>query len=127
MPLSLLIDEIVQRHDARQLGDVARERAHVMVGAGDLDLDRQLGVELFHLLLLRGLEELELQAAPEAGLVDVGQQRVDLGAVGQLLHQRAEGLLDLVQLLHVELEVDRLGLLLRVLVLELDLLAFGAW
>ena len=45
-PLSLAIDEVVERDDARQLRDVARERAHVVVGAGDLDLDRQLGVEV---------------------------------------------------------------------------------
>ena len=80
--MSLLIDDVVQRDDPRQLRDVARERAHVVVVAGDPDVDRQLGVEIGHPLLRRRLEQLELQAAAEARLVDVGQQRVHLALFG---------------------------------------------
>ena len=64
-----------------------------------LIVDRQLGVEVGHVLLRGRPEQLELQPAAEARLVDVGQQRVHLGPVGQLLQQRAERLLDLAQLL----------------------------
>jgi len=80
--------------------------------AGDADADRQLGVEVREPLLHGGLEQLEHETPPEAGLVDVGQQGVDLGPVGQLLHQRAERLLDLRQLRDVQVVVDGLGLLL---------------
>ena len=64
------------------------------------------------------LEQLELQAAAEARLVDVGQQRFHLGLVRQLLEHGAEGLLDVGQLLAVSLQVDRLALLVEELVAQ---------
>src|SRR6185312_15127509 len=69
-------------------------------------------------------EEVEGEAASEARLVDVDQQRVHLALVGQLLQERAEGLLDLHALLLVGLEVHRELLLLEEGVLLLvDVLA----
>src|SRR6185503_5409585 len=79
--------EVVERDDPRQRRDVARERADVVVVAGYLDADRQLGVEVGHLLLWRRTEQVELEAAAETRLVDVRQQRVDLGAVRKLLDE----------------------------------------
>ena len=61
-----------------------------MVGAGDLDVDRKLGVEVGHLFRRCRLEQLKLQAAAESGLVDVRQQRIHLGLIGQLLEQGTE-------------------------------------
>src|SRR6185503_10003838 len=80
--------------------------------------DRQLGVELAHDVAGGGLEQLELQAAPEASLVDIDQQRIHLRLVRQLAQQRAELHVDLAQLLAVQIEVDRLALLVEVLLLQ---------
>src|SRR6266536_2499386 len=113
--------DVVKRHDSGKLRDVAREGAHVMITSGDFDADREFGVEIGQPLLGRRLEQLELQAAAEASLIDVGQQRVHLRLVGKLLEQCAEGLFDLAQLLDIQLKVDGLGLLRRVRVSELDL------
>src|SRR5581483_6087301 len=117
---------VVERHDARELADVAREGAHVVVGAHDLHRDRQLGIELALRLAGRRPEQLELQPAPEAGLVDVDQERVHLRAVGQLAQQGAELRVDLAQLLAVQVEVDRLLLLVDILGLQLLFLAAAA-
>src|SRR5690606_20491251 len=65
------------------------------------------------------LEQLELQAAAEAGLVDVLQQRVHLGAVGPLLDQRAELSVALGVPRTTGVEVDRLPLLRYPLVTKL--------
>src|SRR5205085_4546997 len=62
--------ELVERHDARQLRDIARERAHVVIAAGYFHRDRQLGIEVSHLLGRGRLEELELQASSETRLID---------------------------------------------------------
>ena len=93
-----------------------------MIAAGDTHGDRQLGVEILH-DLGAGLEELELQAAPEARLVDVGQQRLHLGTVRQLLEQRAELAVDLAQLTAVLGEIDGLPLLVDPVFLERRLFA----
>src|SRR6185295_16866285 len=68
----------------------------------------------------------ELQAAAQPRLVDVGQERVHLRLVGELLQERAERLLDLLQLLDVDVVVDRLRLLRGVLLLQLDLFLLRA-
>jgi hypothetical protein len=93
-----------------------------VIVAQELHLDRQLGVEIAHALLRRGLEQLELQTAAEARLVDVDEQRVHLRLVRQLAQQGAELGVDLAQLLAVEIQVDRLPLLGEVVLLELLLL-----
>src|SRR5690606_11576635 len=102
--------QVVERHDARQLGDVGGKTAKVVVVAVDLERDRHLGIEVPERLLAR-LEQFEPQAAFQAGLDDVGQQAVHLRAIRQLLEQIAEGALDLDHLLLVGIEIDRLGLL----------------
>src|SRR6185369_11429984 len=95
----------------RQLRNVARESTDIVVVADDLDLDRQLSIEIRHDLGARGLEQLELQATPKTRLVDVRQQRFHLRAIGQLLQHGAERLLDVGELFAISLEIDRLALL----------------
>src|SRR5262249_37541073 len=58
-------------------------------------------------------------------LIDVYEQRIHLGLVRQLLEQGTEGFLDLLLLLHVELEIDGLRLLRRELVAQLLFLVPG--
>jgi len=92
---------VIQRDDARQLADVARECPHVVVGAGDLERDGPLSIELAGDFAGRRAKELELQAAAKPRLVDVDEQCVHLRAIGQLAQQRAELRIDLAQLLPV--------------------------
>jgi hypothetical protein len=82
--------DVVQGHDAGQRSDAARETAHLVISARQADADRQLGVEVFLDLSLR-LEQLLLEARPEAGLRDVDQQVRHFGLVRQLPQHRAEG------------------------------------
>jgi hypothetical protein len=97
-----------------------------VVVARDADVHGKLRVELGEVLGGRRLEELELQPAAEARLVDVDEERVHLALVGQLLQERAKGLLDLGALLLVRLQVHGELLLLeeRFLLLGHVLLAF---
>ncbi len=76
--------------------------------AGDAQRDRQFGVVVLHHDLARA-EQLELQAAAEAGLVDVGQQRIHLGLAGELLLELGHVFLDLALLLAQLGQVHRLG------------------
>ena len=94
-----------------------------MIAAGHLYRDRPLGVELARDFRGRGPEELELQPAAEPRLVDVDEQRIHLRAVRQLAQERAELRIDLAQLLPVQIQIDRLLLLVEVLVLEPRFLA----
>ena len=94
-----------------------------MVAAGHRDGNRPLGVELARDLGRRGAEQLELQPAAEAGLVDVDEQRVHLRAVRQLAQERAELRVDLAQLLAMQVEVDGLLLLVEILLLQPPFLA----
>ena len=79
--LQLVVDVLVRRrdhhvvqcHDAGQCRDAADEFTQLVVAAGKTDLDRQLGVEILGLLLLR-FEFLLLQAGGKAGLRDIHQQ-----------------------------------------------------
>src|SRR5678815_5240686 len=57
--------DVVQRHDARQRGDAADERADRMEAAGQTHLDRQLGVEVLDDLRAR-LEQLLIEAGGRA-------------------------------------------------------------
>jgi len=70
--------QVVQRDDPGQVGDVAGEGAQVVVAPRYAHRDRQLGVVVLQHDLSRP-EQLELQSAPDAGLVDVRQQRVHFG------------------------------------------------
>ena len=81
-----------------------------MVAAAQADLDGQLGVEIL-LLLGLGLEQLLLEPGGQSGLRDIDQQARHLGLAGELAQQRAEGALDVFQLLLVDLEVDGFGVL----------------
>ena len=125
---ALVIDDanVIQRDDSRKLRHIAGECSHIMISACHLHRDRQFGVEIGHPLARRRPEELELQPAAKPRLVDVGQQRVHFTLVRQLLEQRAERLLDLLELLNIELEVDRLGLLFGVRNAELRFLILRA-
>jgi hypothetical protein len=98
---------VLQGDDARQVGHVGREGAHVVVAARHADGDGQFGVVVLD-LDLAGAEQLELQAAAQAGLVDVGQQRVHLGLARQLLFELGHVLLHLQLLLAQLAQVDRL-------------------
>ena len=80
------------------------------IAARQADLDRQLGVEVAVLLRLR-LEQLLLQARGHARLRDVDQQVVHFGLARQLPQHRAEGFLDVLELLLVEVQVHGLGVL----------------
>src|SRR5579883_3387734 len=103
--------DVVQGDDARQRRDAADELAELVVAAAQLDLDRQLGVEVLLHLRLR-LEQLLGEPGRKAGLRDVDQQARHLGLARQLAQQGAEGALDVLQLLLVDLEVHGLGVLL---------------
>ena len=94
--------------------------------AGDPDADRKLRVEVGRLFACRRFEQFKLQPAAEPRLVDIGQQGVHFRLVWQLLQERSERLLDFMQLLDVELEIDRFRLFGRVLVPERDLLGLRA-
>ncbi len=96
-----------------KLGNVARERADVVIVAGELDGDRQFRVELRRIFLLGRTEQFELQTATQPGLIDVGKQRLHLRLVRQLLEHFAEGFLDFGQLLAISLEIHRLLLLVQ--------------
>jgi hypothetical protein len=99
--------QVVQGHDARQVGHVGGEGADLVVAAGHADGDGQLGVEVLdhH---LAGTEQLELQAPADASVVDVGQQRVHLGFAGQLLLAAGHVLLRPAASACAALQVDRL-------------------
>src|SRR5262249_9814313 len=77
---ALVVDDaqVVERDDAWQLRHVARERAHVVVAARDLHVDRKLGVEVGHPLLRGWLEQLELQPSAEPGLVYVSSASISV-------------------------------------------------
>jgi len=92
-----------------------------VVAAAQADLDGQLGVEI-HLVLGFGLEQLLLEPSGQSGLGDVDQQARYLGLAGQLPQQRAEGALDVFQLLLVDLEVDGFGVLVAEFLAQLLLL-----
>src|ERR1700733_640215 len=102
--------DVVQRDDARQGRDPADELPELVIAARETDLDGQLGVEILLLFGLR-LEQLLLEAGREARLRDVDQQVGNFRLAGQLPQQRAERALDVIQLLLIEIEVDRLGML----------------
>ena len=91
-----------------------------MISAGDLHLNRHLGVEIVNHVVAR-LEQLEQQAAAKASLVDVGQQRVHLRLVRQLPKQCTELPVDVGKLLLVRFQVDRLGLFRDPLVAQFEL------
>ena len=94
----------MQRDDARQRGDAADEFTHLVIRAGQLDLDRQLCVEVF--LDLGGrLEELLFEPGADAHLRDVHEQVRNLGLARQLAQQGAERTLDVRELLLVDLEI----------------------
>ena len=114
-------DQVVQRHDARQAGDVGGEGADVVVATAHSNGDRQLGVVFLRLGLARD-ELLYDEAAAKARLVDVGQQRVHLGLAGQLLLELRDVALDLFLLPLQRLEVDGLRELRAVLFLQRGLL-----
>ena len=88
-----------------------------MVAAGHAHGDRQLRVVVLDADLARA-EQLELQAAAQAGLVDVGQQGVHLGLAGQLLFELGHVLLHLLALLLQRVEVDGLRQLLLVVLAQ---------
>ena len=96
----------------RELRDVAGKRADVVVGTGELHRDRLLGVELGHDFLAGRLEQLELQATAEAGLIDVRKQGFHPDLFGSV-EQGTEGLLHVLELLPVCVEVDGLRLLVQ--------------
>ena len=100
----------MQRDDARQRRDAAHELTELVIAAREADLDGQLGVEVALLLALR-LKQLLLEPRGQPRLGDVDEQIGHLGLAGQLAQQRAEGALDVLQLLLVDFEVDGLGVL----------------
>src|SRR5207237_5008958 len=61
---------VVERDDARELPDIAREGAHVVVAADHLYRDRALGIELARDLGRRGPEQVTLQPASQTRPVD---------------------------------------------------------
>src|SRR5882724_3742022 len=101
---------VMQRDDARERRDVADELAKLVVTTGEADLDRLLGVEIL-LYFVVGLEQLLVEGRGEPRLRDIHQHAVDLGLAGELAQHGAEGLLDVRQLLLVDVEIGRLGVL----------------
>jgi hypothetical protein len=67
-------------------------------------------------------EQLELQAAAQTGLVDIGQQSVHLCLAGQLLFELRHVLLHLLTLLLERVEIDGLRQLFCVVIAKLHLL-----
>ena len=65
------------------------ELTHLVIGAGEPDLDRQLGVEVF-LHFGRRLEEFLFETRAHADLGDVDQQVGDFGSARQLTQQCTE-------------------------------------
>jgi len=57
--------EIIQRNNARQIGDIAGESTEIVIAAGDLDGNRQLRVVVLEVGLAR-TKQFELQAAADA-------------------------------------------------------------
>src|ERR1700674_2168093 len=98
--------QILQQHNARKLCHVTRKRAEIMVAAGHLYRDRQFGIKLGQALLASRPKQLELQAAPQPSLVDIGQQGIHFALVGQLFKQSPERLLDILQLLLISFQID---------------------
>ena len=80
-------------------GVVWESIGEVVVAARDTQCNRQFGVVVAQLDLPRP-EQLELQAAPDPSLVDVGEQGIHFGAAGQLA----------LQLGHVAAHLFELGL-----------------
>ena len=103
--------------------DVGAEGADVVIAARHLQLDGQFGVIVLDDQLPR-TEQIELQAAAQASLVDVGQQRIHFGFAGQLLFKQVHVLLHLRALLFELLQADRLLQLAAVVVAQRHL--FGA-
>src|SRR6185312_4223965 len=109
--LGLRLDvDVMERDDPRQSGDPAHELAELVEGPGEAQLEGLLGIEvLLHLRTL--LKELLLQAGREPGLGDVDEQIRHFRLARELPQQRAEGALDVLQLLLVDLQVHRLRVL----------------
>lgn len=118
---------IVERHDARQMGNVGDEHANVVVGAAHTHERWAARHSSRAPPPAPGAKELELQPAADAGLVDVGQQGIHLGSVRQLLFQLCDVLPHLLQLLLQRVEGDGLGDLLRVFGAQLALAPLGSF
>ena len=112
--------DVIQGHDARQLGDIGRESTKIVIAAIDLHCNRQFGIELFDLLGARA-EEIELQPTTEASLVHFDQQGLHFRFVWQLLEQCAERAIDLRELFYVEVKIEGLALFVQVLLFQGDL------
>ena len=97
----------MERHDPRQVGDVSRKGADVVVLACDLQRNGQFRVIVAD-LHLPGAEGLEQQTATQARLIDVRQQGVHLSSAGQLLFHLVHVLLHLQLLLAQLAQVDSL-------------------
>lgn len=113
-----------QDHHAGQRSHAADERTELVIRAHHAQLDRFFRVEVLRRLRTR-LEQLGLQARGKCCLRDIDQQFGHLGLAGQLAQQLAQHVLHFVQLLLERFEIDRLGLLLGELLLELVFLGDG--
>src|SRR5208282_6518577 len=95
-----------------------------MIGAHQLDLDRQLRIKAVA-LLAPGLEQLFLQSGGEPGLGNIDQEARHLGLAGQLPQHRAEASLHLGELRLVGVEIGRALLLVFELAAQIELVRLG--